>query len=390
MISSKQSFRTNRHRYTSLRTRRVLIVIVVAAVSIIPFTLRGHFECKSPLAPYGFNILGSLSESPFDRTDKKKDDSTRNITSTWTEYHDHPTTDQEPSLKVIAYVFPQFHPIPENDGAWGTGFTDWMNVKKVTMNQFGVETLHPTEEVGYYNLLDKSTRERYARFARESGVDGFVYHHYWFGKPVMEKPLELILADGEPNLPFMLSWANQPWIPRWNGAEQDHALMDQVYGGINDWREHFDWLLPYFKHPLYIRSNGKVQFVVYDPQHVGALGQTMYAAWRKWAVEEGLGGLDIIETVIQGDNPNSRGMSDAISEFAPRSGANHDATTWVNTERLSRVYHRGARVTWDTSPRHISDGLADSDTFIHPSLWKCMYPVTLSLNQLSYRDHSLI
>lgn len=73
------------------------------------------------------------------------------------------------SIKAIAYVFPQFHAIPENDEFWGTNFTEWTNVKKITENRFGLETLHPTKEIGYYNLLDYNVRKRYAKLVRDSG-----------------------------------------------------------------------------------------------------------------------------------------------------------------------------------------------------------------------------
>lgn len=72
------------------------------------------------------------------------------------------------SLKPIAYIFPQFHPIPENDKFWGKGFTEWTNVNKTKINKAGIEPLHPAEDVGYYNLLDLSTRQRYTQLLRNS------------------------------------------------------------------------------------------------------------------------------------------------------------------------------------------------------------------------------
>lgn len=83
--------------------------------------------------------------------------------------YEHKTHWKSYTIKPIAYVFPQFHAIPENDKFWGENFTEWTNVKKVKENQFGLETLHPDKDVGYYNLMDYDVRQRYAKLVRESG-----------------------------------------------------------------------------------------------------------------------------------------------------------------------------------------------------------------------------
>lgn len=115
------------------------------------------------------------------------------------------------------------------------------------------------------------------------------------GTPIMDHILQAMLLDGEPNTHFMLSWANEPWTATWDGLDSSKVLIAQDYGDITDWRKHFDWLLPFFRHPNYIRSEGKVQFIIYYPAHIDKIAPgakyAMYAAWRKWAAEEGLIGM---------------------------------------------------------------------------------------------------
>ena len=63
-----------------------------------------------------------------------------------------------------------------------------------------------------------SAREQ-ALLAKNAGVEGFMYWHYWFGrgKMLLEKPFQEVLASGKPDYPFCLGWANHDWSTKtWN------------------------------------------------------------------------------------------------------------------------------------------------------------------------------
>lgn len=192
----------------------------------------------------------------------------------------------------------------------------------------------------------------------------------------MDKPLQAMLADGQPDVPFMLSWANEPWTVRWDGVSSSDGsgtLLAQDYGNSTEWRRHFDWMAPLFRHPNYIRcgATGKAQLVVYSSSLMGDVGKRMFAKWRRWAAEDAsIGGLDVIETVWAGDWPIDRGPTDATAEFAPHSGGDFDMTAWTRNGRVGAVHHRGVLVSWDNTPRHVDDGNAHSTVWVHPELWK--------------------
>ena len=137
----------------------------------------------------------------------------------------------------------------------------------------------------------------------------------------MEAPLEALLEDGEPDLPFMLSWANEDWTRRWDGGANggDGMLMKQTYHEA-DWRPHFDWLLRFFRHPNYILRSGRPVFLIYRI-HELAGSERMLAAWRTWAVEAGFTrGLYIIQMNGHQWSPDALKVSsfaDGAMEFYP-------------------------------------------------------------------------
>ena len=171
-------------------------------------------------------------------------------------------------MKIIAFYLPQFHNIPENDEWWGDGFTEWTNVKKAKPLYEG--HMQPRVPLGgnYYNLLDDNVKIWQADLAKKYGVYGFCYYHYWFnGKMLLEKPMEQMLANKEVDIPFCICWANEPWTKAWVGDERK-LLIAQEYGQEEEWKQHFMYLLPFFKDERYITKNGKPLFVFYRPDIV--------------------------------------------------------------------------------------------------------------------------
>ncbi|WP_207492032.1 glycosyltransferase WbsX family protein [Aridibaculum aurantiacum] len=169
------------------------------------------------------------------------------------------------NIRTLAFYLPQYHPIPENDKWWGKGFTEWTNVAKAKpLFKNHVQPRVPAD-LGFYDLRLAESRAAQAELAKENGVDGFVYYHYWFGngKRLLERPLDEILDLGEPDFPFCLCWANQTWSGIWFGAA-DQILMKQEYPGKEDTAAHFEYLIKAFRDPRYITVDGKPLFMVYD------------------------------------------------------------------------------------------------------------------------------
>lgn len=196
--------------------------------------------------------------------------------------------------RIIANYLPQFHPIPENDKYWGPGFTEWINVVKARPFFKGHYQPKIPADLGFYDLRLPEIREQQAQLAREAGVEGFCYWHYWFGngKELLQRPFNEVLASGKPDFPFCLCWANHDWSTRsWkNGKGKNITIQKQLYLGEDDYTLHFYNELPAFKDHRYITIDGKPLFVIYDPYHFPNVSNFI-KVWRKLADKEGLKGI---------------------------------------------------------------------------------------------------
>jgi lipopolysaccharide biosynthesis protein len=148
--------------------------------------------------------------------------------------------------RLITFYLPQFHPITENDAWWGKGFTEWTNVAKAKPLFPGHYQPHLPADLGFYDLRVPEARQAQADLAREYGINGFCYYHYWFhGKRLLERPFDEVLALGNPDFPFCLCWANEAWTRSWDGRSEEY-LIRQEYSEADD-QNHILWLCNVFR-----------------------------------------------------------------------------------------------------------------------------------------------
>lgn len=204
--------------------------------------------------------------------------------------------------RVIAYYLPQFHPIPENDEWWGPGFTEWINVAQAKPLFKGHQQPRIPGNLGFYDLRLNETRVSQAELAKEAGIEGFCYYHYWFGngKQLLERPFKEVLCSKEPDFPFCLCWANHSWGSKtWTAAKNQSGkalFVEQLYPGEMDNEAHFYSLLDAFRDTRYMTVDGKPLFVIYDPfsfrEVNGFINQ-----WNHLAHKHGLKGFHFVAIV---------------------------------------------------------------------------------------------
>jgi len=196
--------------------------------------------------------------------------------------------------RLIAFYLPQFHPIKENDEWWGKGFTEWTNVGKAKALFKGHYQPRVPADLGYYDLRMAEVRKEQAAMAQRAGIEGFCYWHYWFGngRRLLETPFNEVLSSGEPDFPFCLGWANETWSGIWHGLDKK-ILIEQLYPGIEDYKNHFYSLLEAFKDPRYIKVDGKPIFYIYKPFLHPEI-EIFIKLWRDLAIQNNLKGFHFV------------------------------------------------------------------------------------------------
>lgn len=273
--------------------------------------------------------------------------------------------------KIIAYYLPQYHPTVNNNKWWGEGFTEWTNVAKAKplfRNHYQPKI---PSDLGFYDLRLPEIRERQSQLAKEAGIFGFCYYHYWFGnaKQELELPFNEVVKLGNPDFPFCLCWANETWSRKfWNkdgnviGSE---TLIEQQYLGEQDDILHFNSLLTAFRDKRYIRIDGRLVFVVYRPLAFKEI-ERFIKLWNKLANENGLNGFYFIAYTLNADEDYSTLKTlgfDAINSCRLNRNIKR-SVVWALRKAISLIFHTPRRISYKKIiPTLVTDFEKKDDVF---------------------------
>ena len=276
--------------------------------------------------------------------------------------------------RVIAFYLPQFHPIPENDKWWGKGFTEWINVAKAKPLFRGHYQPRIPADLGFYDLRLPEVREQQALLAREAGIEGFCYWHYWFShdKKLLELPFQEVLQSGKPDFPFCLGWANHNWTNKsWEAGtrqQKEMTLMEMVYNE-DEYRKHFYDVLPAFKDKRYITVDGKPLFYIWSALALPNPAEFIQL-WQQLAKENGLKGIYFVGlqfNLLESEKSLKTTLTKNIPNYAQH---HYDQLLELGYDAVnSRGYHRAdlyCRSIWDILWRSFSIRL-----FKHFPISKC-------------------
>jgi lipopolysaccharide biosynthesis protein len=277
------------------------------------------------------------------------------------------------TVKLVAFYLPQFHPVPENDGWWGPGFTEWAQVARSRPLYAGHPQPRLPAQLGFYDLRVPEVRQAQADLAADHGIHGFCYYFYWFnGRRVLDRPLTEVLRSGEPDFPFLICWANENWTRRWDGLDHDILLAQQY--SADSHRQFIRDVIPILRDPRYVRYQGKPVLVIYRIRDIPDVRGAV-ELWREECRRAGVGEIhlaavrfwDVIDVTSFGfdaavDFPPHhvavRKVHDSlpglVSDF---SGLAYDYEHVVreNLRTMGHGYdttaHRGVMLAWDNTPR---------------------------------------
>lgn len=292
-------------------------------------------------------------------------------------------------VRLAAYVYSGWHPIPERDDAFHPGFTEW-ELLAACGPRFPGHFQPRVPLLGSYDDRDPEALGLRLRLAQDHGIDAFVFGVFWCrGKRVFEAGLDHGFLGGPlgTSTPFACMWANR--MPRrvLPVRAADLPVLDparQVPTDVDDFVRFVAMLAErYFQRPNYLTVAGRSYFSIFDSTFfLRELGlesaRAAVAAARHWLREHGHRDLHLAAIEPNAEMlPAVRGVGfDSVTHyvFLPdwkgpfqqdyRHYAALRAGQWADfATRSGLPYMPSVAPGWDASPRGADFGPARPDKY---------------------------
>ncbi len=292
-------------------------------------------------------------------------------------------------MRVLAYVYPGWHPIPERDASFYPGFTEW-DLVYGSPPRFDGHVQPRLPLWGRYDDRDPVAVGRRVELCRDHGVDGLVYGFFWCrGKRVFQDALDLgfLGSTAGARFPFALMWANR--MPRRvlpvRRADVPVIEADRlVPTDVDDFVELIRYVAErYFVRDHYLRVDGRAYFSIFDStffmKELGVDGaRAAIARARAMLASAGLPALHLAAIEPNADHigavaavgfdsvtnyvllPDWKG--DFLQDYDQRVAIR--AAEWpAIAARAGLPYHPAVTPGWDASPRGADFGPARPDRY---------------------------
>jgi hypothetical protein len=209
-----------------------------------------------------------------------------------------PASTPSAPVRIAAYVYPGWHPIPERDASFAPGFTEW-DLVEACRPRFDGHAQPRLPRDGRYDDRDPAAVGPRIALARSYGLDAFVYGFFWCrGKRVFQDALDLGYLGSAPGAatPFAVMWANR--MPR-RVLPVRRADDRLVPSDVDDFVAFVAYVAGrYFVRANYLRVEGRPYLSIFDAtfflKELGlAQATAAVAAARAWLRAHGFGDVHL-------------------------------------------------------------------------------------------------